>query len=229
MLGLAVGGAAAASTVSATGPQEATVYACEAAGHVPVGFTSTPSAACPAGTRSIKVGAPVAPVATPSTPAAFAPQPTQLSQLWTQADPPLVAPTGGKFCPDPPACSGGAVLAGHLGLPAGTWQVTLTADAEPNAGTPTDTSVNPKFFVYTQVKNKDFAGDALNIGAGALDVGHGHDSYYTGSGVVTLSSHTELFVYAFGYDGDTGAGSYNMVALTLTAVSVPATVTPPTT
>lgn len=203
----------------------ATVYSCEAAGHVAVTFLSSPSKSCPQGTTSVKVGA-----ATPAATATFTPQPTQLAPLWTPADPPLTVPTGGKFCPDPPACSGGSVLAGHLGLPAGTWQVTLSAKVNANASTPpAPISTFPQFFVYTQVKNSTFTGDAFNVGAGSLDTGTNHDSYYNGSGIITLSAHTELFIYAFGYDSDNGAGSYDMTALTVSAVSVPATVTPPTT
>jgi hypothetical protein len=204
------------------------VYACERPGHVPVQFFSTPPI-CPVGTRAIKVGQGSTPSTGTGTGAAFVPQPTQLIDLWTEADPALTVPTGGKFCPDPPACSGGSVLAGHLGLPAGTWQVTIAAKASPNSGTPAlPLQTFPQFFVYTQAKNAAFAGDQLNIGSGSIDTGAGHDSYYTGTGIITLSAHTELFVYAFGYDSDGGSGSYNMTQLTVAAVSVPATVTPPT-
>lgn len=228
------GGRAIASSIAGDGASEyptipsATVFACEQKGHVQVTILSTPSSHCPAGTTSIKIGQES--TAAPAASATFVQQPTQLIDLWTPADPPLTVPTGGKFCPDPPACSGGSVLAGHLGLPAGTWQVTLSAKVNANASTPpAPTATFPQFFVYTQVKNATFTGDAFNVGAGSLDTGTNHDSYYTGSGVITLSAHTELFIYAFGYDSDNGAGSYDMSALIISAVSVPATVTPPTT
>lgn len=228
------GGRAIAGSIAGDGASEypaipsATVFACEQKGHVQVTILSTPSSHCPAGTTSIKIGQEASPAAT--TPAVFTPQPTQLAPLWTPADPPLTVPTGGKFCPDPPACSGGAVLAGHLGLPAGTWQVTLSTKVNANSGTPASpTATFPQFFVYTQVKNATFTGDAFNVGSGALDTGTNHDSYYTGSGIITLTAHTELFIYAFGYDSDNGAGSYDMTALQVSAVSVPTTVTPPTT
>lgn len=216
---MAIGAASGYPTIPS-----ATVYSCEGAGHVAVTFLSSPSAHCPAGTTSVKVGA------APAAPAVFTPQPTQLIDLWTPADPELAVPTGGKFCPDPPACSGGAVLAGHLGLPAGTWQVTLSAKVNANASTPASpVQTFPQFFVYTQVKNQNFTGDAFNVGAGSIDTGTSHDSYYTGSGILTLTAHTTINIYAFGYDSDSGAGSYSMSALQVSAVSVPATVTPPTT
>jgi hypothetical protein len=162
--------------------------------------------------------------------AEFTQQPTQLATVWTTADPALAVPTGGPFCGPPPGCSGGAVEAGHFGLPAGTWQVTVQADARPDSDTPAaPIQTFPQFFVYTQPKNTDSTGDVLNVGSGGLDIGAGHDSYYNGTGIVTVTAATEVYLYAFGYDSDSGAGSYGMTTLTVTAVSVPAMVTPPAT
>jgi hypothetical protein len=81
--------------------------------------------------------------------------------------------------------------------------------------------IYPQFFVYDQVKSRSFTGDLLNVGAGALEPdGTNHDSYFSGSGLITLSADTTLHVYAFGYDSDTGAGAYVLDDVTLTAVAV---------
>jgi hypothetical protein len=82
--------------------------------------------------------------------------------------------------------------------------------------------VFPQFFVYDQVKNASFTGDLLNVGAGALESG-GHttiDSYYNGSGLITLTAATTLHVYPFGYDSDTSAGSYKLDDLSVTVIQV---------
>ena len=122
-------------------------------------------------------------------------------------------PTGGSFV-------AGATDIGTLNLPAGTYLVNFSAKATPNStGT---AQVFPQFFVYNQVKNASFAGNLFNVGTGALEpASTNHDSYFSGSDVITVpSGGWTLQVYAFGYDSDSGAGSYALDAATITAVQL---------
>jgi hypothetical protein len=130
-------------------------------------------------------------------------------------------PTGGGFVAN-------ATKVGTVSLPsAGTYLISLNAKATPNATTSGD--VFPQFFVYDQAKNSSFTGDLFNAGSGALEdptsselPNHVIDSYYSGSEQITLTSATgtTLYIYAFGYDSDTGAGSYTLDDLTVTATQI---------
>lgn len=124
-------------------------------------------------------------------------------------------PTGGSFVSR-------ATQVGTVNLPAGTFVISLNAKATPPAGGTGATEVFPQFFVYNQPKNSSFSGDLFNVGAGALESGTYAtiDSYYSGSTTITLPSATTLYVYAFGYDSDTGAGTYILDDLTITAIQV---------
>lgn len=127
-------------------------------------------------------------------------------------------PTGGGFNANSTEVGTG------ITLPAGTYLVTLNAKATPNATT--TGQVFPQFFVYNQVKNSAFTGDLFNVGTGALepfnvDVAHSHDSYFSGTDQVVIPAGGQtLHVYAFGYDSDTGAGSYALDDLTITATQL---------
>ena len=124
----------------------------------------------------------------------------------------------------PSVATGGGFVAnstevGQVQLPAGTYLLSLNAKATPNAATSGE--VFPQFFVYNQVKNADFTGDLFNVGTGALEpAATNHDSYFSGSTTITLATATTLRVYAFGYDSDSGAGSYTLDDLTVTATRV---------
>lgn len=124
-------------------------------------------------------------------------------------------PTGGSFVT-------GATLVGTVALKAGTYLVSLNAKATPLLTSAVQ--VYPEFFVYDQAANADFTGDLFNVGSGALESGGNLqiDSYYSGSDVVTLTADTTLDLYAFGYDSDRGAGSYDLDDLTVNAVQLQA-------
>lgn len=125
-------------------------------------------------------------------------------------------PTGGSFVSR-------STEVGTLDLAAGTYSVTLNAKATPPAGGTGAVQVFPQFFVYNQVKNANFTGDLFNVGSGALESGVNAtiDSYYSGTGTVTVPSGGEtLHVYAFGYDSDQGAGSYALDDLALTVTQL---------
>lgn len=122
-----------------------------------------------------------------------------------------------------------AVEVTHLDLTQGTYQVSVNAKATPNATTKGD--VFPQFFVYDGAHpiTGGFTGDLFNIGSGALEnptaaeLAHPNviDSYYSGSGLVTVPAGGEtLYVYAFGYDSDGGSGTYALDQLSATAVPV---------
>jgi hypothetical protein len=121
--------------------------------------------------------------------------------------------TGGGFVAN-------ATEVGTVDLAAGTYQVTVNAKATPLMTSAVQ--VFPQFFVYDQAANADFTGDLLNVGSGALESGGNVniDSYYSGTGVITLADATTLHVYAFGYDSDRGAGSYQLDDLAVTALPI---------
>lgn len=110
-------------------------------------------------------------------------------------------------------------LLGTVTLAAGTYQVSLSAKATPSMTGAAQ--VFPAFFVYSQPISASFAGDEVNVGAGALESGGNTniDSYYSGSGTIVVPSGGEtLSLYAFGYDSDRGAGTYVLDTASLTAV-----------
>jgi hypothetical protein len=123
--------------------------------------------------------------------------------------------TGGSFV------TNATQVGSTIKLAAGTYLLSLNAKA-----TPTDTTgtqVFPQFFVYSQAKNTSFAGDLFNVGSGALESGPNHtiDSYYNGSSEITVPAAGEtLYVYAFGYDSDTSAGTYELDDLSITATDI---------
>lgn len=131
------------------------------------------------------------------------------SKLTATAD----VPTGGSF-------NSKAIEVGSIDLKAGTYLVNLSAQSEPSADS-SAAGVQPQFFLYDQVKNASFAGDLLNIGSGTLaPAGTNHDNYASGSAVITLSSDTTLIVYGFGYDNDSGASDFDLIAGDITAVQL---------
>lgn len=128
-------------------------------------------------------------------------------------DPISSVPTGGGFLAN-------STEVGTLDLGPGTYLIGLNAKVTPPSGGTGSAQVFPQFFVYNQAKNASFTGDLFNVGSGPIESGANAtiDSYYSGSQVVTLASATTLRVYAFGYDSDQGAGSYQLDDLTVTAV-----------
>jgi hypothetical protein len=62
---------------------------------------------------------------------------------------------------------------------------------------------------------KDAGGTALESGAIT-----NADPYSSNSGVVTLTAATTLYVYAAGYDSDSGEGTYELDGVTVTATPV---------
>jgi hypothetical protein len=130
-------------------------------------------------------------------------------------------PTGGSF-------TAKAKPIGQVTLDAGTYLVNLNFTATPNATASGD--VFPQAFVYNGTTiAADFANDLFNIGSGALapynssDANDQVNSYYSGSAVVTVPAGGETVdVYAFGYDADHGAGSYEINSATLTATELSA-------
>lgn len=122
-------------------------------------------------------------------------------------------PTGGGFVAN-------STEVGTVSLTAGTYLINVNAKATPN-DTSTSAEIFPQFFVYDQVKNSSFAGDLFNVGTGALEpASTNHDSYFSGSDVIKLTTNTTLHFYAFGYDSDAGAGTYTLDDLSVTATQI---------
>lgn len=147
------------------------------------------------------------------TPAA-APYTPPASMSWT-----LPAASQGEKVNTGGSAVSNATLLGTVTLTAGKYQVTVNAKATPNMSSAVQ--VFPAFFVYSQAISSTFAGDEFNIGSGALESGGNMniDSYFSGSGVVTVPAAGEtLSLYAFGYDSDRGAGSYILDTAAVTAV-----------
>jgi hypothetical protein len=129
-------------------------------------------------------------------------------------------PTGGSF-------RSKAESIGTVTLPRGTYLLNLNFMATPNDANATG-SVFPQAFVYdgTTIAS-DFSNDLFNVGSGALapynkaNASDQVNSYYSGTSVITVQSRREtLDVYAFGYDSDQGAGSYELNSATLTATAL---------
>lgn len=230
---LVAGGGTGAVVAAAASPSAITPhagYACvNLKTHVAMTILDTPSRACPAGTTSIMLGAqgPAGQQGATGLPGQQGPQGIQGQKGDTGAQGPsgvvsegttdlgtiASVPTGGGFVAN-------STEAGTVQLAAGTYLVSLSAKATPRASGDT-AQVFPQFFVYDQAKNGSFAGDLFNVGSGALEPdGTNHDSYYSGSSIITLSAATTLHVYAFGYDSDSGAGAYALDDLSLTVVQV---------
>lgn len=138
--------------------------------------------------------------------------------------------TGGSF--NGSASSSNPV--GTVRLKAGTYLLSLNAKATPPSGGTGAVQVFPQFFVYngafSATNTPWWSNDLFNVGSGALESGANAniDSYYSGSTVLTLSSDTTLYVYAFGYDSDRGAGSYALDDLSVSATRInPAAWLPP--
>jgi hypothetical protein len=178
---------------------------------------------CPAGTFQAgpwNVTGPAGPAgAKGATGAAGAAGPQGPSGVVSTGDTSLVSSdtniiTGGSFL-----ASATEIGAGKVTLTPGTYLLTFNAKAAPNAsGT---AQIFPQFFIYDQAKNADFSGDVCNIGTGALEPlfssGNQHDSYFSGTCQVTVTATITVHSYAFGYDSDQGASTYNLEDADLTA------------
>jgi len=204
--------AAGAATSSAGHPVTGCVNANRTVSHVYTGGTA-PS--CPKGSWGFSVASSGQLDATNAQIAQNASDIKALQNVGKTASADLQAgsiPTGGGFVAN-------STEVGTLSLAPGTYQVDLYAKATPNKDTGT-VQVFPQFFVYSQPKNASFTGDEFNVGAGALEPnGTNHDSYYSGSGVITVPSGGEtLHIYAFGYDSDSGAATYALDSGTVTVV-----------
>lgn len=129
-----------------------------------------------------------------------------------------IIPTGGRF-------ANYAKMIGTATLPAGTYLINVNFMATPNAVT--SGAVFPQGFVYDGTAKSDFSNDMYNFGSGALAPYNAStptdqvNSYYSGSSEIVVPAVGEtLDVYAFGYDSDHGAGSYELNSATLTATAL---------
>lgn len=121
-------------------------------------------------------------------------------------------PTGGSFVTN-------ATEVGTVDLKAGTYLLNINAKATPDVSSAVE--VFPQFFIYDQPANAAFTGDLFNVGSGSLATSNTTiDSYFSGSGEVTLAQDTTLHVYAFGYNADRSAGSYALDDLSVTATAL---------
>jgi hypothetical protein len=173
---------------------------------------------CPKGTFPFQTGAKGATGAAGAKGATGTTGATGPSGVQAVINEPLTAtagvPTGGSF-------NAKAVQVGTAKLPAkGTYLLNLSAQSEPSADT-SSAGVQPQFFVYDQPKNANFTGDLLDIGSGTLaPAGTEHDSYASGTAVVTVDGPTTLLVYGFGYDNDSGASDFNLITGSISAVQL---------
>jgi hypothetical protein len=122
----------------------------------------------------------------------------------------LAVVTGGSFL-------NLSTSAGTYPLPAGTYEACLSGKAEqPVAATG---SVSAQLFLYDQAKNSGYTGDLLNLSADTQG-GNNHDAYLNGCTIVSETSDVTLHLYAFGYDSDSGSGSYNLISASLHLVKL---------
>ena|ERR1700722_14629606 len=145
-----------------------------------------------------------------------------LASTWTPTAVTLPASitTGGSF-------TSRKTELGTLTLQPGKYLLNVNFMATPNAATSGD--VFPSLYVYNGAQLSDFSNDLFNAGSGALENPTSTeitdndlvDSYFSGSGLVTVTGSAEtLDIYAFGYDSDSGAGTYALDAASITAVQV---------
>jgi Collagen triple helix repeat (20 copies) len=200
----------------ATGPMGATGPAGPAGAKGDTGAAGPMGAPGPAG--AIGPAGPAGPMG-PAGPTGPAGQNATLGPQFTDAILGSV-PTGGSF-------SAGKTLLGTLRLQPGTYMVFVNFKATPNAATTGE--VFPFLAVYNGPQaDGSFANDLFNAGSGALEqatsaqitAGDVIDSYYSGSGVVTVTTAETLDFYAFGYDSDTGAGSYSLDNASVTTIAL---------
>lgn len=193
-----IGGSAAYAATQASTIRPMAVYACEGSGHVAVTPLSSPSAKCPAGTTSIVIGA------KGSTGAQGPVGPSGVQALtkdpFAERDGIV---TGGSFLSN-------ATLIGTAPLSAGTYQICVNGKAE--QPTVASGSVSAQLFVYDAdaLANQSFDGDLLNVSADTQGGTH-HDAYLDGCTLVTEASDVTLRLYGFGYDSDSGSGSWNLM------------------
>lgn len=225
----ATGAAYAAGTVmAASAIQPKAAYSCEGSGHVVVTLLSTPSSHCPAGTTSIVLGA-QGPQGQPGLQGIQgvkgdkgdpgtdgtngSPGPSGVQALATDPLTPANGiVTGGGFLAH-------ATAVGTVPLDAGTYQLCINAKAE--QPTAASGSVSAQLFVYDTdaLANQSFTGDLLNVSADTQG-GTSHDAYLNGCTLVTEASPVTLHVYGFGYDSDTGSGSWNLMGGAVTTIKL---------
>lgn len=126
-----------------------------------------------------------------------------------------------------PVGTGGSFLSRATDLsdftvPAGTYQVSENLKATPLVQGNTATIVYPSFHLYNQAVSASFTGDVLDTGGSPLESGTATnaDQWFNGSGVLVLDSATTFHLYGFGYDSDTGEGTYTFDGGTVTFVPV---------
>src|SRR6202044_3899747 len=182
--------------------------------------SNTSGTTCPSGSFLVYWGVTGPKGATGAKGAPGAPGPsgvvsTATTQLVTSSTPAI--DTGGSF-------TARKTLVGTVTLGAGTWLGDANFTATPDANT--TGAVFPQLFVYNGPVNASFTNDLFNVGAGALEnptptiVSDGDtiNSYYSGESEITVPAGGEtLDVYAFGYDSDTGEGSYTLNSAVITA------------
>lgn len=129
--------------------------------------------------------------------------------------------TGGSFT------KYAVLLPTTVNLSAGTYLINVNFEATPDATTGGD--VFPQVMVYDGPVNATFSNDLFNVGSGALENptatilsdGDLINSYFSGSDQIVVPAGGEtLNIYAFGYDSDTGAGSYTLNSATVTATQL---------
>jgi hypothetical protein len=136
-----------------------------------------------------------------------------LTATWIPSLRPASIHTGGPFAAN-------KTELGTLTLRPGTYLLNVNFKAKPDAAT--TANVFPSLFIYNGTALADFSNNLFNIGSGALENSSSDtiDSYFSGSGVVKVTSTETLHVYAFGYDSDQGAGTYTMEGASITVVRV---------
>jgi hypothetical protein len=176
--------------------------------------SNTSGTVCPSGSFLVYWGV-TGPKGAPGAPGPSGVVSTAKKQLVTASTPAIA--TGGSF-------TARKTLVGTVSLAAGTWLVDADFTATPDANTVGD--VFPQLLVYDGPVNANFTNDLFNVGAGALEdptatiVSDGDtiNSYYSGESEITVPAGGEtLDVYAFGYDSDTGEGSYALNSAVITA------------
>jgi hypothetical protein len=217
-------GVSLASVTAASAPAlkatTATVYTVCAKNHV-VKFFSPGSVACPSGTNRYSLGS-MGPKGATGAKGQAGASADSLAGMWT-----LPAASQGESIPTGGKAYENASLLGSLTLQPGTYLLSATFVATPDAVNAA--SVFPQMLLTAGGAIVSGYGTSFwNVGAAALEsptateVSGGDlvNSSYSGTDVLTVTSAETVDVYGFGYDSDSGAGSYTLNAATLAAVQI---------
>lgn len=123
----------------------------------------------------------------------------------TNPDSTMTINAGGSF-------TTGNTLVDTINLSAGTYLVSVDFKGVALTDGGVGAQITPQLFVYNGTAKIDFSNDLFNVGGGDLQPATtNHDSYYSGTQIVTVPTGGEtLNIYGFGYLDNSGSGTWGL-------------------